>query len=261
MKAIDYSAFSTGRKAVPVATFQKIRSMFPSGDMLLNIPGGWHGQSGYLQARQSIVNARDAGFTRHATYTAINMLPGRTSVERAQQAVGNEWENLSFIGIDVELATTPDIIREACETAQKMGVRPVIYTAKWAWNQFMADTTDFKDLPLWNAFYDNDPDIDFPRFPFGGWVLEKLCGEQYTNTTNIDGNGFDFNWFSDAFVDEVAEPPGLPALVQAWKDDMAGLAVNAASLIHTPFDAVRLALHAIYTARRTEAWKALLGAK
>ena len=261
IKAIDYSGFSTNWTAVPVATFQKIREV--SGpDMLLNIPGGWHGAVDYPQARLSIINAREAGFTHHATYTALNTLPGKTSVEKAQAAVGNEWDSLSFIGIDVELETTPGIIQEACETALAMGVRPVVYTAKWAWDKFMADAIDFATLPLWNAFYDDDPDIDFIRFSFGGWALDKLAGEQYTNTTTINGMGFDFNWFRDNFVlNEPTEFDGLVGLVTAWKKDMADLAVNAADLIHTPFDVLRLALHTIYTDRRNIAWATLLGAK
>lgn len=262
MKAVDYSAFSTGGP-VPVPVFQQLRSMFPSGDMLLNIPGGWHGAVGYPGARQSIINGREAGFTHAATYTAINHRPGRFAVEKAQQAVGNEWENLSFIGIDIELPTTPDIINEACAVAVEMGVRPVIYTARWAWHQFMANTQDFAEWPLWNAFYDFDPDVDFAGNRYGGWGLNALCGEQYTNTTQVGGFGFDFNYFADGFVkaeDTPAVPP-LVALVEAWKKDMADLAVNAADLIHTPFDTLRLALHSIYTSRRTADWKSLLGVK
>jgi hypothetical protein len=262
VKSVDYSAFSTGWTAVPVATFQKIREVSGS-DMLLNIPGGWHGAVDYPQARLSIINAREAGFTHHATYTALNTLPGKISVEKAQAVVGNEWEHLSFIGIDVELETTPDIVLDACHAAVAMGVRPVVYTAKWAWDQFMAGNLSFSDFWLWNAFYDNDPDIDFARFPFGGWALDKVAGEQYTNTTTINGMGFDFNWFSDSFVTlaPASTVPPLVQLVEAWKKDMADLAVNAADLIHTPFDVLRLALHTIYTDRRNIAWASLLGAK
>ena len=259
MKAIDYSAFSAGGP-VPVATFRKIRSLFPSGDMLLNIPGAWHGLSGYTGAWQSIRNAREAGFTHHATYVAINSMAGRESVEQAQAYIGNEWENLAFIGIDVELPTTPTIVHDACVAAMEMGVRPVIYTARWAWFKYMADTSLFNGRPLWNAFYDNDPDIDFAHYPYGGWELGKLAGEQYTGTMQVDGYGFDFNHFRDEFV-TAGSPPAVPplvALVDAWKRDMADLAVNAADLIHTPGDLFRLDLHTIFTERRAADWKALL---
>lgn len=261
MKAIDYSHFSTGGP-VPVSVFQKIRSMFASGDMLLNIPGAWHGAQGYPGARQSIINGRDAGFTHSATYTAINMRPGRESVERAQQFIGNEWDRLSFIGIDVELPTTPGIINDACVTAAAMGVKPFIYTAHWAWHQFMQNRQEFQQHGLWNAFYDQNPDFDFGHYPFGAWTLAGVAGEQYTNTTQVGGYGFDFNEFRDSAIVPVPapNPPVHPwvALVEAWKTDMANLAVNAADLIHTPLDTTRLALHSIYTSRRTEAWKVLV---
>lgn len=263
MKAIDYSRFSTGNQPVPVATFQKIRSLFAGNDMLLNIPGAWHGGIGYDGARQSIVNGRNAGFVHAATYTAINTLPGRIAVEKAQAHVGNEWDNLAFIGIDVELNTTPAIIADACATAQQMGVRPVVYTAHWAWHQFMQNRQDSFGCALWNAFYDNNPDFDFANYPFGTWTLADVAGEQYTNTTHVDGLGFDFNQFRDDFI-VVPPPPPIPAphplalLVEAWKTDMADIAVNAASLIHTPLDTTRLALHSIFTSRRTSAWKALI---
>lgn len=262
MKGIDYSLFSTGNKPVPVATFQKIRKMLPP-DMLLNIPGAWHGGSRHTAARQSLANGRDAGFIYSGTYTALNTLPGSFSIEWAQQVVGpTEWDKLSFIALDVELQTTPDIVYGAIETAKAMGVRPIIYSARWAWERFMANTREFAQYPLWNAFYDSDPDVDFLRNPFGGWQLSELVGEQYTNTTNIDGFGFDFNFFTDDKVLQMSPAPDIPPLVQlakAWKDDMANLAVNAADLIHTPLDTPRLALHSIYTSKRTEAWKALIG--
>jgi len=260
MKAVDYSSFSTGQP-VPVSVFQTIRSFSPH-DMLLNIAGAWHGGSGNPWARQSLINGREAGFSHSATYTALNMQSGRTSVERALQFVGDdEWDKLAFIGIDVELPTTPDIIAEACAAARQMVMRPVIYTAKWAWQQFMVNSPLFAEWPLWNAFYDDDPDIDFANNRYGGWSLSALIGEQYTNTTYVGRLGFDFNYFADGFVkaEDAPQVPPLVALVEAWKTDMANLAVNAADLIPTPLDTLRLALHSIYTSRRTEDWKSLLG--
>jgi hypothetical protein len=263
VKAIDYSSFSTGNAPVPVATFQKIRSLFAGNDMLLNIPGAWHGASGYSGARQSIVNGRQAGFTHAATYTAINSRHGRESVERAQSFIGNEWDNLAFIGIDVELPTNSDIVNDAIVAARAMGVEPFVYTAHWAWHQFMQNRKEFGNVPLWNAFYDNNPDFDFPNYPFGAWTLAGVAGEQYTNTTHVDGLGFDFNQFHDAAIVPPPPPPvpaphPLTVLVESWKTDMADIAVNAASLIHTPLDTLRLALHSIYTAKRTSAWKAII---
>lgn len=259
MKAIDYSAFSTGNVAVPVETLHRIRLLSPN-DMLLNIPGAWHGATAYDAARQSIRNGREAGFTHSASYTVLNMRPGRESVERAQAAIGDEWDNLSFLAIDVELETTPDIVAEAFDTAINMGARPVMYTAKWAWDQFMASTNAFGQWELWNAFYDNDPDLDFANHPFGSWPVTKLAGEQYTNTTEVDGIGFDFNQFDDAWVNGKPLSPagGLQALVKAWQDSMIDLTVGQASLIQDPFNMVRLALHSIYVSRRTSDWKALL---
>jgi hypothetical protein len=189
------------------------------------------------------------------------MRAGRESVERAQQFIGNEWDNLAFIGIDVELPTTVAIIRDACETAIRMNVTPFLYTAHWAWHQFMTNTQEFGNVPLWNAFYDHNPDFDFGHYPFGGWSLARVAGEQYTNTTQVGGFGFDFNEFRNEAIVPVPDTPGVPplvALVEAWKSDMANLAVNAADLIHTPLNTTRLALHSIYTSRRTEAWKVII---
>lgn len=74
-----------------------------------------------------------------------------------------------------------------------------IYTAKWWWPDHMGDNTDFSFLPLWNSWYDNDPDED--GLPYGGW--EHSAVEQYADTQYVGGQSVDLNYDSTLEEDDM----------------------------------------------------------
>jgi hypothetical protein len=85
-------------------------------------------------------------------------------------------------------------LNTAVQTAQSLGYEVGIYTGAWWWNKHLPNTTSFSRLPLWDAFWDKDPDIDSPRY--GGWT--KTTMSQHTNDTNFEGIWCDINSYVGA---------------------------------------------------------------
>ncbi len=78
-----------------------------------------------------------------------------------------------------------------------------IYTGRWWWVPNMANSTLFADLPLWNSWYDNDPDES--GLPYGGWQHSAV--EQYAGTTMLGGVSVDLDF--DTTLDQVeGQEPG-----------------------------------------------------
>lgn len=168
------------------------------------IAGRWH------STPVAVPNLRDAiaaGVTP-AAYCAV-VTDGAWSVDQARAAVGDLWPQLSFLALDIEVdGTTTAAIREAVERTQQLGQRPVIYTAHWFWHGRLGNPGGFTDVPLWNAYYDDDPDMDFGRLPYGGWTTDQVVGEQYSRTKHLFGVEVDLNWFADWFFPSA--PPPTP---------------------------------------------------
>jgi len=150
-----------------------------------------------LGAVESLRKARLRGMET-AAYFALSSQNGAWHVGEALKAAGSEWENLRFVAIDVELTwVTPQQVRDAVREVTRLGARPIIYTANWFWKQHFGNSTEFRNLPLWDADYDNVERFDpFPTY--GGWT--ERVGKQYTNEARdvkfiADGNVFDENWF------------------------------------------------------------------
>ena len=153
-------------------------------------------------AAGNFANAERAGFRHFATYAALYPgVPGRGTIQVAKAMCGGYWPRLSFVAVDCETdGITKGQIHEAVGEVQGEGKRPVIYTARWWWRDHFGNPTDFKALPLWNAYYDSDPDIDFATAPYGGWA--GVMGEQYAGTVTLCGVGVDKNSFDEAFIEE-----------------------------------------------------------
>lgn len=81
-----------------------------------------------------------------------------------------------------------------------LGYSPGIYSANWWWSTNMAGVTTFKDLPLWDAYWDDNPDIDTPRY--GGWAAAEMS--QYQADTMFAGIWCDLNSYTTT-----ALPPRL----------------------------------------------------
>jgi len=170
----------------------------------------WTGASTPSPARANLVNARAAGMLT-AGYTVVNMTPA-TAVNKAALAAGTEWEHLAFVSVDVEIATTPAIIRQAVDSLRTLGKKACIYTGGWFWGGV---TGDFSDVPAWLADYDGNPAMDTARLGRLGPVI----GKQYKNSHDIGGVTVDANTFSDSFIG------GDMALSEADKAEVAQMIV------------------------------------
>ena len=199
---------------IEAADWSKFQPRHTSANMLalknagigLIIPGAWHGDAHGINPRckDDLRLAREAGL-HTATYTVLDSPQGTTAagaVQKARQVCGEEWEHLSFVAVDVEVTgiTIPEIATALTEV-ERMGQRPIIYTAYWFWHDRFGNPDNFKDVPLWNAYYDKDPDFDFAHLPYGGWTVDDVVGTQYEGTTTFAGVEMDRNSFLREFVE------------------------------------------------------------
>ena len=147
-------------------------------------------------------NASKAGLLIIGYISVNGSRPGAWHVTQARAGVPDDlWGQLVLRPIDVELAgipnTTIDIAldRNAKEGGSWLGQRRAIYTSYGHWTGQQQNTQAFKDCLLWNASWDNDPDIDFQRLPYGGWTLQQIVGEQWSGGVNVGGVFADRNSF------------------------------------------------------------------
>src|SRR3990167_3108193 len=83
-----------------------------------------------------------------------------------------------------------------------LGARPIIYTSYNAWTTLVIPKNPPRPpgVPLWNAWWDGDPDFDFPSRPFGAWLPAEVIGEQWSGGTTVCGTFVDRNEFVDGLV-------------------------------------------------------------
>jgi len=114
-------------------------------------------------------------------YVAVTARGGASDVDRARAGVPDDlWSRLVLTPVDVELPGIADAsVRAAVERAAALGKRRCVYTSYGHWTGAQRNSTAFTDCLLWNALYDNDPDVDFPRLPYGGWSPAQVVGEQW----------------------------------------------------------------------------------
>ena len=113
------------------------------------------------------------------------------------------WNTLALVFIDVELDDIPNgIVREAVNETARLGKRPSIYTSYNAWVNKQGNPKTFTDCLLWNALWDEHPDIDFPDLPYGGWKPEQVVAEQWSGGQYVEGVFVD----RDSFVRELLLP-------------------------------------------------------
>lgn len=145
---------------------------------------------------------------------------GRRSVDLARQGMSSQlWEELDFAAVDFEIphVCRPEYnvklagIQGACDRLQELGKRVVladrsyeclIYTNKDNWVSVLGNPTRKPGWALWNASWDNDPDFDFPRNPYGGWLPQEVILEQYSGGTVMEGVYVDLNILRFPFAKE-----------------------------------------------------------
>ena len=149
----------------------------------------------------------------------------------ARQARGNIppdlWNKLEWIAVDVELANiTVRHVQQARNDLLNWNDRRVpIYTSYNAWVNLVSpgNSSALADAgaELWNAFWDKDKDVDFPRLRFGGWKDEQVLGEQYSGDTPVCGQHVDRNIFFEDLALPVEEE--LPVVEYATKSSVKAL--------------------------------------
>lgn len=93
-------------------------------------------------------------------------------------------------------------LRTAVDECRVLGVQPGIYTGAWWWRQYMSNSAEFADLPLWTATYDEVADLGKVAL-FGGWT--RAGGKQYSEQLP-DGRSLDRN----VFLEEVCVARARP---------------------------------------------------
>lgn len=127
--------------------------------------------------------------------------------------VGRIWLDVEESPAGRSAATLSMLVNEGL--AALGGFPGGIYTGKGFWQSYMGDTTEFADVPLWYALYDNEPTLDGWDDPvrperFGGW--ERPTAKQYMdNHVHVCGLALDHNvmWVAatPAVVVDRATPP------------------------------------------------------
>ena len=70
-----------------------------------------------------------------------------------------------------------------------------IYTSFYEWGNVVGNSyscTEFGNVPLWYAHYDNNPSFSDWR-NFGGWTRANM--KQYAGDTTLCGAGVDFSFY------------------------------------------------------------------
>lgn len=91
-------------------------------------------------------------------------------------------------------------VRDCLRIVQdRLGRRPIVYTARWYWNQYILPASDWREHDLWVASYTSKPVLprDWPTWHF--W--------QYSERGRVAGVGSastDLNWFAGTYEDLLA---------------------------------------------------------
>jgi hypothetical protein len=205
---------------------------FKANDVELVIPG--------TQNAAQYQQQRDVAISNGLRVQAYVYLLWPKALIQTQRAISLMGKDEEILWLDVEDDTSGmtqgqivSVLEDCVEACEQAHVRCGIYASQNTWTTLTGDSQDFSDLPLWNAFYDNDPDLDFARFPYGGWTAPLL--EQYGNTQVFCGQSVDLNVINEEEDDmgmtaaERAEMDAMQAQIEllkgyAWRD---ALRINA----------------------------------
>jgi GH25 family lysozyme M1 (1,4-beta-N-acetylmuramidase) len=151
------------------------------------VPGG---KNAYCA--QQLEGARRAGMMTAIYFHLPSDTTAKTEllIQAVKDAAGTEYQYIKFVAVDIEgeKLLHPTLWEERLEDAiSHIQDKPiVIYTSKSMWDVVMAGVSEFEDFPLWDAKYDNLPDLDANWVPYGGWKERAM--KQYQGTTSVPGN-------------------------------------------------------------------------
>jgi hypothetical protein len=218
------------------------RALLNSGDppYRIAVQNLWTGASRPGVREANLRNLKAAGFII-AGYTVVNASQGANCVNIARDGIPADlWNDLACLFIDVEVdGTQKHHVDAAVDRADSMGKGRCVYTAHWFWHGRMGNPAKPPNTMLWNAFYDDAGDIDFPRAPYCGWTVPELCGEQYTNShlehgVEIDSNTFDLDFFQHAPTQPPAEAEDGDMRIIGHPSDARAFLVVGSKAYHIP---------------------------
>lgn len=170
--------------------------------------GGYASNDGIQAvAALNLYDAKEVGFVIAGYSNANPWWSVGQSVIATKANAGMMWPHIDVVAVDVELeGTTEQQILDLCEALEGEGKRVCIYSARWFYRQSGSpDWSRLAKYPLWNAWYDDDPDIDFEHSPYGPWTMAQVVGEQYGGATINHSISVDLNVFDEEFWMGVTE--------------------------------------------------------
>lgn len=172
------------------------------------IVDAWTGSQSPELVDHALRTWRETGHPIAAYYVPHAYRPAPEHFDRAREAIGDEWEHLEFLAIDVESIGSYPMpeqfnyghLRHSVELIQANNMKPIAYTSRNQWYA-LGNPEWLADLPLWDASYGTEISLELP-VPYGGWTTRAM--HQYQNDTYIAGIATDLNFFNAALI---AQPP------------------------------------------------------
>ena len=112
-------------------------------------------------------------------------------IQAAKDAAESEYQYIKFVAMDIEDSQLrplhpTDPKGRLADAISHVKDKPVcIYTSHHMWNNVMGGMTGFENYPLWDAHYDEVPELDTNWVPYGGWT--QCAMKQYKGTTVVPG--------------------------------------------------------------------------
>lgn len=171
---------------------------FLANGYVLAIPG----TQDAAQYQQQVATAVRNGL-RVQAYVYLNW--GR-ALQQVQRAISLMSKDVEILWLDVEDDTSGlspagivVVLQQCVRACDIANILCGIYASRNTWTTLTGDYQGMNDLPLWNAYYDNDPDIDFASNPYGGWTAPLI--EQFGNTQDVCGQSVDVNVINEELDD------------------------------------------------------------
>ena len=144
--------------------------------------------------------AREAGFMVSAYHVVTPNRPAEAQVAALLDVLDDRRSDLPLV-VDVERrdGTSPPQITSCVRDCLRLvheweGRRPIVYTARWYWNQYVLPAPDWREYDLWVASYTRVPVL--PR----DWETWRFW--QYSEQGRIAGVAStfaDLNWFAGSY--------------------------------------------------------------
>jgi hypothetical protein len=160
----------------------------------------------------SLRHAKEAGISKLIGYISVsnNGQDGAWHINQGRSGVPDDiWNALVKVPVDVELPglTMQEHVVPALDRAVWLGKPRDIY-ANWnTWVNVLGNPRRPNGTGLWNAFWDDALDFDFPSLRFGGWQDDEVWGEQWSGGTNVHGQFADRNQFRSSALGISHQPP------------------------------------------------------